>query len=91
MPTYDYECKSCSQKIEIFHSINTNPLKKCPQCGQASLQRLISCGAGVIFKGSGFYQTDYKKPEKENKKPDKPETPKKTSSQKEAAKGSSKA
>lgn len=61
MPTYDYECRSCGHTFELFQNIKENPLKKCPSCSQDSLARLIGSGAGIIFKGSGFYCTDYRK------------------------------
>ena len=57
MPTYEYECKKCSHNFEIFQAMSDDPLKKCPKCGK-ELRRLIFGGAGVIFKGSGFYVTD---------------------------------
>jgi len=57
MPTYEYECKSCSHSFEVFQSMNDPPLKDCPECGK-EVRRLIFGGAGVIFKGSGFYVTD---------------------------------
>jgi putative FmdB family regulatory protein len=60
MPTYDYECKACHHRWELFQSIKENPVKKCPQCGKRQAQRVIGAGAGIIFKGSGFYQTDYR-------------------------------
>lgn len=60
MPTYDYECENCGHHFEQFQSITTKPTKKCPECGKLKLQRLIGSGAGIIFKGSGFYQTDYR-------------------------------
>src|SRR5262245_44092632 len=60
MPTYDYVCSGCGHRFEEFQSIAAEPLRKCPQCKKAKLERLIGAGAGVIFKGSGFYQTDYK-------------------------------
>ena len=60
MPTYEYACDECGHEFEEFQSITARPLKKCPECGQRGLQRLISAGGGVIFKGSGFYQTDYR-------------------------------
>lgn len=60
MPTYDYLCESCDHRFEAFQSMTQKPLRKCPQCKKAKLQRLIGAGAGVIFKGSGFYQTDYR-------------------------------
>jgi len=59
MPTYEYECKSCNHRLEAFQSMTDAPLSRCPQCGRKSLRRLISPGAGIIFKGSGFYVTDY--------------------------------
>jgi len=59
MPTYEYECKSCSHKFEVFQSINDEPIKDCPKCGQ-EVRRLIFGGTGVIFKGPGFYVTDSK-------------------------------
>ncbi|MGF1483661.1 MAG: FmdB family zinc ribbon protein [Opitutales bacterium] len=61
MPTYEYQCKRCGHEFETFQSISAAPLKKCPACGKMSLQRLISAGAGIIFKGGGFYETDYKR------------------------------
>ena len=60
MPTYDYQCKRCKHEFEEFQSITADPLTKCPECGRNVLQRLIGPGAGLIFKGSGFYITDYK-------------------------------
>lgn len=60
MPTYDYRCSACGHEFEEFQSITASPLKKCPKCGKAKLVRLIGTGAGVIFKGSGFYETDYR-------------------------------
>ena len=63
MPTYEYECSSCNHQLEILQSITEKPLKKCPECQKNNLQRLLGTGAGIIFKGSGFYETDYKKKE----------------------------
>ena len=60
MPTYDYVCEACAHEFDEFQSITAKPLKTCPQCGAKKLKRLIGAGAGVIFKGSGFYQTDYR-------------------------------
>ena len=60
MPTYDYQCDNCSHEMEAFQSITANPLKKCPECGKLKLKRLLGTGAGLIFKGSGFYETDYR-------------------------------
>lgn len=67
MPTYDYECQACGHTFEEFQSMSAESLKKCPQCKKNKLQRLIGAGAGIIFKGSGFYETDYKR--KEQPKP----------------------
>ena len=60
MPTYEYKCSHCDHLMEVFQSITASPKKKCPECGKLKLQRLIGTGAGVIFKGSGFYETDYR-------------------------------
>lgn len=60
MPTYEYVCKNCDHRFEKFQSMTSSILRKCPQCGKMKLQRLIGGGAGIIFKGSGFYQTDYR-------------------------------
>jgi putative FmdB family regulatory protein len=87
MPTYEYECTKCKYKFEEFQKITDKPLLKCPKC-KGKLRRLITGGAGIILKGSGFYVTDYKKknlpqPKKEEKKDlkkyeDKAKTPAKT-------------
>ncbi len=69
MPTYEYLCDNCGKQFDAFQSIKADPLKKCPQCGKNTLRRLISGGAGLIFKGSGFYITDYKHQSGENFKP----------------------
>ena len=61
MPTYDYECDACGHKFEHFQSMSSKLLRKCPECAKRKLRRLIGSGAGVIFKGSGFYETDYKR------------------------------
>ncbi len=63
MPTYDYECSSCCSTFELFQGINDRPVQECPQCGERDVRRLIGTGATVIFKGSGFYETDYKNKE----------------------------
>lgn len=60
MPTYDYKCKSCDHAWEEFQSIKAPPTKKCPSCGKSKAQRQIGAGAGLIFRGSGFYITDYR-------------------------------
>jgi putative FmdB family regulatory protein len=60
MPTYGYACEECGHEFDAFQSIRAKPLRKCPECGKTALKRLIGTGAGIIFKGSGFYQTDYR-------------------------------
>lgn len=84
MPTYEYMCESCGHEFEKFQTITAKPIRKCPECGKNNVQRLIGAGAGVIFKGSGFYQTDYrsesykKSAESEKKTSDKDTTKKDT-------------
>lgn len=60
MPTYDYKCKKCQHVWDEFQSIKAPPTKKCPACGKSAAERQISAGAGILFKGTGFYQTDYR-------------------------------
>lgn len=60
MPTYDYVCGACGHALEIFHSMSEAPKKKCPKCGKSKLERRIGAGAGFLFKGDGFYKTDYR-------------------------------
>ncbi len=60
MPTYDYECDGCGHKFEHYQGINDALLKDCPDCGKPKLRRLLGMGGAVVFKGSGFYQTDYR-------------------------------
>lgn len=60
MPTYEYKCEACGHGFEQFQSITAAPIKKCPKCGKNKVRRLIGTGAGLIFKGSGFYITDYR-------------------------------
>ncbi|HZZ29430.1 MAG TPA: zinc ribbon domain-containing protein [Pirellulales bacterium] len=60
MPTYDYVCDACHHEFEEFQSITASRLRKCPKCGKKKLRRLIGTGAAIMFKGSGFYQTDYR-------------------------------
>jgi len=98
MPTYDYLCDSCGHKFEKFQSITARSLRKCPKCGKNQLKRLIGAGAGIIFKGSGFYETDYrsesyKEAKKKEEKPttdtkDKKDTKTKTGPAKETKKNS---
>jgi len=61
MPTYDYRCDACGHVFDAFQSITEAALKKCPKCKKNKLRRLIGAGSGIIFKGSGFYETDYKR------------------------------
>ena len=68
MPIYEYECLSCKHKFEILQSITAKPKNKCPECGK-KLKKLISGMGGFIFKGSGFYATDYKKAGKSTNSP----------------------
>jgi putative FmdB family regulatory protein len=88
MPTYEYRCAACGHEFELFQSITERPKRKCPDCKKPKLERLIGAGAGIIFRGSGFYQTDYRseaykqaaKAEKESAQPeskpaDKPAAP----------------
>lgn len=60
MPTYDYRCNGCGHEFELFQSMSDSHKRKCPECGKLTLERLIGTGAAVLFKGSGFYQTDYR-------------------------------
>ena len=60
MPTYEYKCSACGHTFERFQSITADPIKKCPECGKSKVKRLLGTGAGLIFKGSGFYITDYR-------------------------------
>jgi putative FmdB family regulatory protein len=89
MPTYDYECDACGHTFELFQSISEPVKKKCPDCGKPKLRRLFGTGAAVVFKGSGFYQTDYRsdsyKKAAEKDKPGESKSDKKTE-----AKGESK-
>ena len=62
MPTYEYKCTKCGQIFEAFQKMSDAPVKKCPKC-DGPVEKMISGGAGLIFKGSGFYETDYKKKE----------------------------
>lgn len=84
MPTYDYVCDACQHEFEHFQSIKDEPLKKCPECGRKKLRRLIGPGAAIVFKGSGFYKTDYRSDS--YKKSAAAEKAKKTSSSTETAK-----
>ncbi|MDD2751990.1 MAG: zinc ribbon domain-containing protein [Candidatus Omnitrophica bacterium] len=68
MPTYEYECQHCKHTFELFQKISDKPVEKCPKCAK-SVKRLIGSGSGIIFKGAGFYATDYRKPTKNNPVP----------------------
>lgn len=61
MPTYEYECDDCGHEFELFQSMKEDPIQLCPACGKDKARRLLGVGAGIIFKGSGFYETDYKR------------------------------
>lgn len=89
MPTYDYRCKECGHTFEEFQSISAEPLVTCPSCGKPGLKRLLAGGAGMIFKGSGFYLTDYKN-SKTDTKESKPQKEKGTDSSKSESKPDSK-
>ena len=67
MPTYDYECEKCGYRYELFQSMKDEPKKRCPKC-KGKVRRLIGAGAGMIFKGSGFYVTDYRSDSYKNQK-----------------------
>jgi len=91
MPTYDYECDNCGHSFELFQSISEPVQKKCPECGKLKLRRLFGTGAAVVFKGSGFYQTDYRSDSyKKAAEKDKPSSESKSDS-KSASKSDSKA
>ncbi len=60
MPTYDYVCDGCGHAFELFQSMTDSPKKTCPECKKKKLRRLIGAGGAIVFKGSGFYQTDYR-------------------------------
>ncbi len=95
MPTYEYQCEACDERFEVFQSITAKPLRKCPECGKNKVKRLIGTGAGIIFKGSGFYETDYrsdsyKKAEKAEKDSASPKSDDKKSDTKAQTKSESK-
>ncbi len=74
MPTYDYQCQACGHEWELFQSMNDSPVKSCPSCKKRKAKRLLGLGAGIIFKGTGFYETDYKVKKGEDKKESPPQT-----------------
>ena len=75
MPTYEYECLNCGHSFEAFQSMSEPALNKCPKCLKLKLKRLIGKGAGIIFKGSGFYATDYKKSDRKQTKKQEDKSP----------------
>ena len=78
MPTYEYRCDSCGHEFEQFQAITAKPIRQCPKCSRRTVRRLIGKGAGILFKGSGFYQTDYRSKsykEAEKKESPSPDTP----------------
>jgi putative FmdB family regulatory protein len=87
MPTYDYSCAACGHRFERFESINDDAVKACPKCGKKKAKRMLGTGAGLIFKGSGFYTTDYKKPSGGDSGGEKSKEPEKKSDSKEKKKG----
>jgi putative FmdB family regulatory protein len=86
MPTYEYQCQACDHQFEEFQSITAKPLSKCPQCGKVRLKRLIGTGAGILFKGSGFYETDYRSDSYKQAAKAEKESPAKTESKSDTAK-----
>jgi len=73
MPTYDYECQACGHTFEVFQSIKASAIRKCPACSEMKVRRLIGTGGALLFKGSGFYVTDYRSDSyKQKAKSDKP-------------------
>ncbi|MCK5215066.1 MAG: zinc ribbon domain-containing protein [Candidatus Omnitrophica bacterium] len=78
MPTYEYECGVCGHVFEAFQSMSDKKFTNCPECQKPKLHRLIGSGSGVVFKGSGFYETDYKQKDK----PDQNSCPAKASDKK---------
>jgi putative FmdB family regulatory protein len=89
MPTYEYECQKCGHTFDAFQSIKDAPLKRCPKC-KGKVKRLLGSGAGIIFKGSGFYQTDYRSASyRKGQKADSGSSEPSKPTKKEAASGSS--
>ncbi|MEQ8318368.1 MAG: zinc ribbon domain-containing protein [Phycisphaerales bacterium] len=91
MPTYDYRCNACDHEFELFQSMSDKVKRTCPECGKKALERLIGTGAALLFKGSGFYETDYRsesytkaqkadKPDADSKSDAKPESKPKSDS-----------
>ena len=80
VPTYDYRCTECGHTFDAFQQMSADSLTDCPKCERPSLRRLIGAGAGIIFKGSGFYETDYKRSRSDSGSSEKSDSPKKESS-----------
>ena len=76
MPTYDYRCNDCGHTFDAFQRMSADVLTECPECGKSTLRRLIGSGAGIIFKGSGFYETDYKRSRNDGDSKSEPKTEK---------------
>ncbi len=90
MPTYDYVCDGCGHAFELFQSITESAKKKCPECGKSKLRRLFGTGAAIMFKGSGFYKTDYRSDSyKKRAEADKPQSDSKSSDSKSSGSSSS--
>ncbi|MGB1397704.1 MAG: FmdB family zinc ribbon protein [Planctomycetota bacterium] len=91
MPTYDYVCDQCEHAFEAFQRIDEDVLTDCPECGKSALRRLFGAGSGLLFKGSGFYETDYRSDNyKKRQKEDKPESKTKSEASKSPKKDSGK-
>ncbi|MBN1826292.1 MAG: zinc ribbon domain-containing protein [Candidatus Eisenbacteria bacterium] len=84
MPTYEYECTKCGHRFERFQSMNDEPVKRCPKC-RCKVRRILSGGAGILFKGSGFYQTDYRSAEYKKREREEKKTPVKPAEKKEGS------
>ena len=85
MPTYDYQCKACGHEFELFQSMTDKVKRTCPECGKRQLERLIGTGSALLFKGSGFYETDYRSDSyKKAADADKPKTETKTETKSES-------
>ncbi len=88
MPTYTYACKKCNHEFDAFHCMSATPKMKCESCGSVRVERQLGTGSGIIFKGSGFYETDFK--EKKGKKPEEKKAKAETKGDKPKAKSGSK-
>jgi putative FmdB family regulatory protein len=89
MPTYTYECKKCGKATQVFHPMTATPRIQCDKCGSRRMARILGTGAGIIFKGGGFYETDYKKgKDRPAKEVDKAAKPEKKSDAKDTKSGS---